>query len=113
KQKLRDPETFKAVCLFAGFMCLLGILPLPMLSFYVVMRFCVTAAAIWVVGVTGSQGRILAGLVFTGIAILFNPLVPVTLPVAAFRAAAALSAAAFFASSALLLPGVASDGSRS
>ena len=108
-QKLRDPETFKAVCLFAGFMCLLGILPLPMHSFYTAMRFCVTGGAIWVVAVTGSRGMLLAGLVFTAIAVLFNPLVPVILSVGWFRAAAALSAAAFFVSSALLQPRV-SDG---
>ena len=110
-QKLRDPETFKAVCVFAGLMCLLGILPLPMHSFYMVLRFCVTAASIWVIAVTGAQGRLLAGLIFAAIAVLFNPLVPVVLSVAGFRAAAALSAAAFFVSSALLQPRV-SDGSR-
>lgn len=44
---------------------------------YIIMRWAVTAAAIWVAVIAGTQKRTLWAGVFVAIAVLFNPLVPV------------------------------------
>ncbi|MEV4988422.1 DUF6804 family protein [Pseudarthrobacter sp. LMD1-1-1.1] len=47
-------------------------------EFYVVMRWAVSAMAIWMCVIAGQQKRTAWGLVFAAAALLFNPLIPVT-----------------------------------
>jgi hypothetical protein len=101
-KRLQHRETFKIACLFAGILCLLALLPLPMLSFYSVLRWTACAVALWAAVVAYCQGRSLLLILFAAIAALFNPFLLVFLRPLFWRSALLLAAAAFFAASSCL-----------
>ncbi|QOD06091.1 DUF6804 family protein [Pseudarthrobacter sp. BIM B-2242] len=70
------PATVPAVV--AGFLLLVAILGAPY-SFYEVVRWGVTAMAIWSAIVAGGQKRTAWAVAFSATAVLFNPLIPVYL----------------------------------
>lgn len=70
------PATIPAVV--AGFLLLVAILGAPY-SFYEVVRWGVTAMAVWSAIVAGGQKRTAWAVAFSATAVLFNPLIPVYL----------------------------------
>jgi len=70
---LRNNELFRSMLLFAGIMCLLGLLPVPMLSFYSVMRYVALGAAIWGLIVAIEQKQQLTVFKLIAAGILANP----------------------------------------
>ena len=57
---LRNNELFRAACIFAALMCLLSLLPLPMLSFQTASRCAVLLAAAWAAAAAGFDINTLA-----------------------------------------------------
>lgn len=62
--------------IIGGFFLTIGFLGAPY-EFYVVLRWAVTSMAIWMCVLASGQHRTKWGLAFAGVAVLFNPLIPV------------------------------------
>src|SRR5438094_271636 len=90
---LRNSELFRAACIFAALMCLLSLLPLPMLSFQTASRYAVLLAAGWAAVAAIAGGRMWIGALCSVAAIALNPIVAL-LPSAEIMRAASLLAAA-------------------
>jgi hypothetical protein len=61
-----------------AFFLLVGFLGAPY-EFYVVLRWAVTSMAIWMCTIARGQKRTVWVVAFTGIALLFNPFIPVNM----------------------------------
>ena len=101
---LRNSELFRTACYFAAIMCLLSILPIPMLSFVRVVRYATLAVAAWGIVVALCQKSTLSVLALGVAVVLLNPFVPVITDVSAMRMAAVVAAIVFFASAVRLDP---------
>lgn len=64
--------------IIGGFFLLVGWLGASY-EFYVVLRWAVTAMAIWMCTIASGQKRTLWVVVFTGTALLFNPIIPLVM----------------------------------
>jgi hypothetical protein len=95
---------FKPVCYFAGLMCLLSLLPLPMASLAVVARFVAFAASVIAVFAAWNRGSLLAVALFLGMVILFNPIAPILLERPYWIGATVFAALVFFLAGVRLLP---------
>lgn len=64
--------------IIGGFFLLVGWLGAPY-EFYVVLRWAVTAMAIWMCTIASGQKRTFWVVVFTSMALLFNPIIPLVM----------------------------------
>ena len=88
-------ELFRTVCIFAALMCLLALLPLPMLSFQSLSRYVVLLAAAWGAVASFFAHKLVPGLLFIAVAAALNPFV-LLLPTLASVRVVSIAAAALF-----------------
>ncbi|AOT05732.1 DUF6804 family protein [Arthrobacter sp. U41] len=62
--------------IIGAFFLLVGFLGAPY-EFYVVLRWAVTSMAIWMCTIASGQKRTVWLVAFIGVALLFNPLIPI------------------------------------
>jgi hypothetical protein len=101
---LQDREWFRTACIFAGLLCLLALLPLPMLSFFKVVRVVVCATGIWAALAAYGCKETMAAVIFAAIALLFNPFRQIDMPLEMWRGTVVVSAILFFLASRRLDP---------
>ena len=95
---LRNNELFRSACFFAGFMCLISLLPFPMLSLITVVRYAALIVAVWGLSVAICQHASLSAFKLVAAAIVMNPFTTITLDIALMRVATIAAAVIFFAS---------------
>jgi hypothetical protein len=95
---LRNNDLFRSACFFAGFMCLISLLSLPMFSLVTVVRYAALIVAVWGVSVAVCQHATLSALKLAIAAIVMNPFTTITLDIAVLRVATVAAAVIFFAS---------------
>jgi hypothetical protein len=89
-------DLFKTSCIFAGFMCLLAVVPFHISSFFRVLRYSVCGVAIWA-AITSFNSREYIGFsVFSMIAVLFNPVMHIKLDVSYWKLIDITSSLFFF-----------------